>query len=59
MIIVDSIVLAARVLQNILTAYAAHFIALALSLNCPLITQDKELLKKFPRTATSMQAFLE
>ena len=34
-----------------ITAYDAQFVALALALECPLYTQDKELLRKFPRLA--------
>ena len=34
-----------------ITAYDAQFVALARDLGCPLYTQDKELLRKFPRLA--------
>ncbi len=34
-----------------ITAYDAQFVALADALGCPLYTQDKELLRKFPRLA--------
>jgi len=34
-----------------ITAYDAQFVALASALGCPLYTQDKELLRKFPRFA--------
>ena len=34
-----------------ITAYDAQFVALAGDLGCPLYTQDKELLRKFPRLA--------
>ncbi len=34
-----------------ITAYDAQFVALAQSLQCPLYTQDKELLRKFPGLA--------
>ena len=34
-----------------ITAYDAQFVALADALECPLYTQDKELLRKVPRLA--------
>ena len=34
-----------------ITAYDAQFVALARALECPLYTQDKELLRKFPDLA--------
>ncbi len=34
-----------------ITGYDAQFVALAQELNCPLYTQDKELLRKFPTVA--------
>ena len=34
-----------------ITGYDAQFVALARELNCPLYTQDKEILDKFPACA--------
>ena len=34
-----------------ISGYDAQFVALAIELNCPLYTQDKELLEKFPSIA--------
>lgn len=42
-----------------LSAYDAQYAALALELGVPLVTQDKELLRKLPRTAVSMKGFLD
>jgi len=41
-----------------ITAYDAHFVALAREVGCPLITEDAELLRKFPGLAFSVEAFL-
>ena len=41
----------ALVAQYGITGYDAQFVALAQELNCPLYTQDKELLAKFPDLA--------
>ena len=40
-----------------ITGYHAHYVALAQSLSLPLLTEDKELLLKFPKTAVSLAAF--
>lgn len=45
--------------QYHITAYDANFVALALGLDCPLVTQDAELLRKFPGTAMMMQDFVK
>ena len=41
----------ALVAKHGITGYDAHFVALAQEMQCPLYTQDKELLEKFPGTA--------
>ena len=41
----------ALVAEHGITGYDAHFVALAQEMQCPLYTQDKELLEKFPETA--------
>lgn len=41
------------------SAYDAQFVALAQSLQIPLVTEDRALRKKFPATAVSMRKFLE
>lgn len=41
-----------------LSAYDAEFVALADELSVPLVTEDKAVLKAFPETALSMDAFL-
>lgn len=53
---VDALRLAA---EHHLTAYDAQFVALAQSLDCWLVTEDQQLLKKLPDTACSMSQFLE
>jgi predicted nucleic acid-binding protein len=40
-----------------ITAYDAYFVVLAQELDLALLTQDKELLAKFPDTAISLEAF--
>ena len=40
-----------------ITGYDAHYVALAQSLSLPLLTEDRELLQKFPGTAVSLAAF--
>lgn len=40
-----------------ITVYDAEYISLAISLACKLVTADKELLKKFPGVAISMEDF--
>jgi predicted nucleic acid-binding protein len=41
-----------------ITAYDAQFVAVAQTLGVPLVTEDKELLKKFPGFAISLAAFV-
>ena len=41
-----------------ITAYDAAYITLAQHLGCSLVTEDAELLRKFPDLALSMEAFL-
>lgn len=41
-----------------ISAYDSQYLTLAQTLNVPLITEDKELLKKAPKSAYSMKAFL-
>ena len=40
-----------------LSAYDSEFVALALALSVPLVTEDKAILREFPRLAMSMAAF--
>lgn len=40
------------------SAYDAEFAALARELRVPLVTRDKELLRKFPETAVTPEKFL-
>ncbi len=39
-----------------ITAYDAHFVVMALEHDIKLITEDKELIKKFPNTAFSIKS---
>ena len=41
-----------------ITGYDAQYVALARSLNVPMITEDRKLQKAVPRIAFSMQEFL-
>ena len=41
-----------------ITAYDAHFVALAQTAGCLLVTEDAELLSKFPDCAVSMSSFV-
>ena len=47
------------VAQYGITAYDAQFIALAMEMGIPCITEDRELRGKFPGIAVSMDDFLE
>lgn len=40
------------------TAYDCEYISLAESLKVPLVTKDKEVLKKFPKIAISLENFI-
>jgi predicted nucleic acid-binding protein len=40
-----------------ISAYDAYFVTLARELKLPLLTQDRELLAKFPEQAVSLEAF--
>lgn len=42
-----------------LSAYDCEFVALARTLGVPLVTEDREILKRFPEIAISMEAFIE
>jgi len=46
------------VARHRITAYDAHFVALAQINGCRLITEDGELQRKFPLLALSMRAYL-
>jgi predicted nucleic acid-binding protein len=43
--------------EHKITAYDARYVALAMEMKVPLVTEDKELLKKFPGKAYSMDAY--
>jgi predicted nucleic acid-binding protein len=47
------------VAQYGITAYDGQFIALALEMGIPCVTEDRELQEKFPRIAISMGEFLK
>lgn len=40
-----------------ITAYDAQYVALAMEMKVPLVTEDKELLRKFPGNAYSMESY--
>jgi predicted nucleic acid-binding protein len=39
------------------SAYDCEFVALAQSLNVPLITSDKQIINEFPETAISIESY--
>jgi len=41
-----------------ISAYDAQYLALAQTLNCPLVTEDKRLVQKFPDKAMTIQDYL-
>lgn len=45
-------------IQYKISVYDAHFLCLALNHNIPLITEDKEVLRKCPSIASNMHKFL-
>jgi predicted nucleic acid-binding protein len=45
--------------QHNISAYDAQFVALAMELNVPYVTEDQEMLKSFPSIALSMQKFCQ
>lgn len=47
------------VARHRITAYDAHFVALAQINSCRLITEDGKLQRKFPLSALSMRAYLD
>ena len=46
-------------MKHRVTSYDAQYIQVALAEGLPLVTEDAELLRKFPKTAVSIQAFLK
>lgn len=44
--------------ERAISVYDAEYVALALSKGVPLVTEDRELLRKFPGAAVSIQNFL-
>ncbi len=43
--------------ESACSAYDCEFVALAQQLNVPLVTSDAEILKEYPQTAISLEAF--
>lgn len=46
------------VAQSECTAYDCEFVAAAEALKCPLVTNDKQILRAFPNIAQTMEQFL-
>jgi predicted nucleic acid-binding protein len=44
-------------IEHKISSYDAQFVVLACSLGTPLVTEDRKLLKAFPRVAISMRRF--
>jgi predicted nucleic acid-binding protein len=44
---------------SVLSAYDCEFVALARGLGARLVTEDRAILKAFPKTALSMEAFVQ
>ncbi len=57
-VIVESIKALEISLEYKVSVYDAHFLSLAKDFNAPLVTEDKEILKKCPHIAVSMRHFL-
>lgn len=45
-------------IQEAITAYDAQFVLLAQTLGCSLLTEDSQLVKKFPGLAVTLNGFL-
>lgn len=45
-------------IQETITAYDAQFVLLAQTLGCPLVTEDGQLVQKFPGLALTLNDFL-
>jgi predicted nucleic acid-binding protein len=45
--------------QNNISAYDAQYVALAMELGVPCVTEDQQVLETFPDIALSMQEFCE
>ncbi len=56
--LVESADVIALVGSTMLTAYDCEFVALAKALGVPLVTEDRAVLKAWPRHALTMEAFL-
>ena len=55
---VDKIAALAIAVEKQISAYDAQYVALAQTLSCFLLTEDKKLGDKFPETAVSMADFI-
>ena len=47
------------VVQSKCTAYDCEFVALAMDLEVPLVTTDRQVLKAFPKIAVSLEKFVK